>query len=192
LAATFLATPALCIELQIQHAVIQKILADTIFTDEGRKYLQANRAAKCTYAYLENPQISAEQNRVKIRARFSGRTARDFFGRCIGLGDSFVVVIRATPYYHDGLIGFKDVAVDSDGKDGLYIRRVRAAMAASLSTEFAYDVLSDAKKILEESRKGAPYRQELSRFTVTGIRVNDQAIIVSVDFTLAIKLVQPK
>jgi hypothetical protein len=189
LALAFLAAlqPLSAVELRIQHSVIQKVLAQQLFTDEGRKYVRANRAAKCTYAYLENPDVSADNGRLKIRARFSGRSAKDFFGRCIGLGDSFIVAITATPYYRDGVIALKDVRVQSEGKDGMYIRRVRAALAQSLASDFSYPVIDDARRILEEKRDKAPYVQQLVSFNVSNLRVTEEALIVTLDFTLAVK-----
>lgn len=175
------------VELRIHHSVIKKILTEQVFTDEGRKYVKANRTAKCTYAYLENPEIGEEQGRLKIRARFSGRSARDFFGRCIGLGDSFLVVITAAPYYDSGQLRLKDVKVASEGKDGLYIRRVRAALTENLSKEFSYGVMMDAKKILEEQREKASYRQELVSFQVTQIRVTSEALVLTMDFVLDVR-----
>jgi len=175
------------VELRIHHSVIKKILAEQVFTDDGRKYVKANRAAKCTYAYLENPEIGEEKGRLKIRARFSGRSARDFFGRCLGLGDSFLVAITAVPYYDNGLIRLKDVNVVSEDKDGIYIRRVRAALTENLSTQFSYGVMLDAKKILEEQRDKAAYRQQLVSFTVSQIRVTGDALVLTMDFVLDVQ-----
>jgi hypothetical protein len=175
------------VELQIYHSVLQKLLSQQVFTDEGRKYVRASRAAKCSYAYLENPEIGSENGRLKIRARFSGRSAKDIFGRCIGLGDSFVVAVTATPYFRDGYIALKDLNVQSEGKDSYYIRKVRAALAESLSGDFRYDVTGDAKRILEQKIDKAPYHQELSNFRVTQIRVNPESMTLVLEFTLAVK-----
>ncbi len=81
-----------------------------------------------------------------IRAHFSGRTARNFFGKCVGLGDSFNAQIAAAPYYRDGLIGLREVRVDSIDRDGVYIRLVRSALAYSLEHDFAYRIFDDAKR----------------------------------------------
>ena len=175
------------VELQIYHSVLQKLLSEQVFTDEGRKYVRASRAAKCSYAYLENPEIGSEKGRLKIRARFSGRSAKDFFGRCIGLGDSFVVAVTATPYFRDGYIALKDLNVQSEGKDSYYIRKVRAALSESLSKDFRYNVADDAKRILEQKVDKAPYRQELSNFQVTQIRVGPESMTLVLEFTLAVK-----
>jgi len=188
LLALLLALPAsAAVQLQIQHSVIKKILAEQVFTDDGRKYVKASRAAKCTYAYLENPGIDSLNGKLRIRARFSGRSATSFFGQCIGLGDSFAAAITATPYYRDGAIYFKDVEVRSEDRDSFYIRKVRAAIAQTITQQFAYRVIDDAKKILEERRDKSPFIQEMKTFSVSQIKVTDAAVVLTLDFTLIVK-----
>jgi len=175
------------VELQIEHSVIKKILSERVFTDDGRKYVRANRTSKCTYAYLENPEIGADRGRLKIRAHFSGRSARDFFGRCIGLGDAFNLTITAAPYYQDGAIALKDVKVRSEDRDGFYVRRVCYTLTQSLSTDFKYRVIDDAKALLEERRDKTPFQQQLLDFKVSQIRVDPEAVILILDLTLRVK-----
>src|SRR5947209_3611119 len=131
-------------ELQIAHGVIQRVLAEQVFTDEGRRYVRASRGSKCSFAYLEHPEVGAENGRLRIRAHFTGRSGVDLFGRYISLGDSFTVIIRATPYYRDGSVWLRAVDIASEDRDGMYVRRVRAEMARSLATQFSYRVLDDA------------------------------------------------
>jgi hypothetical protein len=174
-------------ELRIQYSAIGKVLAQQVFTQEGRKYVRGTREQRCNFAYLEHPEISGSNGRLTIRAHFTGRSARNFFGKCVGLGDSFDVQIGAVPYYHDGVIGLKDVRVDSVNKDGVYIRLVRSALAYSLAAEFGYRVLDDAKKVLEARRDPLQITQELGRFTVQAIQVSGDALVLSVDFSLTVK-----
>ena len=187
LLALCLAATTRAAELQIHYSAIGKVLAQQVFTQEGRKYVRGNKQERCNFAYLEHPEISGSAGRLGIRARFTGRAARNLFGRCVGLGDSFDVQIAATPYYHDNVIGFKDVRVDSINKDGVYIRMVRSALAYSLANEFQYRVLDDAKQILEASRDPLPITQELQSFTVREIHVNGDALVLNLDFTLMVK-----
>ena len=72
------------------------------------------------------------------------------FGQCVGLGDAFDVMVEARPEYRDGNLGLADVAVTSPGKSGFYIRRVCAALAASLGREFRYPLAAQARKVLED------------------------------------------
>jgi hypothetical protein len=184
-----LAVSACCraAELEIQYSAISKVLAQQVFTQEGRKYVRGDKAQRCNFAYLEHPEISGINGRLGIRARFTGRSARNFFGKCVGLGDSFDVQIAATPYYHDNVIGFKNVRVESINKDGIYIRAVRSALAYSLTNEVKYPVFDDAKKILEAPRDPPFLSQELRSFTVREIRVMPEALVLNLDFVLTVK-----
>jgi hypothetical protein len=174
-------------ELRIQYSAIGKVLAQQVFTQEGRKYVRGTKQQRCSFAYLEHPEISGSNGRLGIRAHFTGRSARNFFGTCVGLGDSFDVQIAASPYYHDGVIGMKDVRVESVNRDGVYIRLVRSALAYSLANEFEYRILDDARKILEARRDPLPISQELGRFTVQAIQVTGDALVLSIDFSLTVK-----
>lgn len=174
-------------ELQLYFTALQRILADQVFTQDGRLYVKNSARNKCNFAYLEKPSVSADKGRLLVRARFSGRAASSLFGRCVGLGDSFDVVIGAVPQYRDGALALQDVRVDSPGRDGFYIRRVRAAMADSLARNFKYNVSADAKRILEEPKPNSPLRQELRRFDVRDVRVLGDSLVVVLDFQLAVR-----
>ena len=172
-------------ELEIHYTALGRILAEQMFAEDGRRYVRGSKTARCNFAYLEHPELHGEtRGRLRVKARFSGRSALDVFGRCVGVGDSFDLEITAAPYFHDGAIRFKDVRVESK-KDGFYIRRVRTALAATLRTQFAYKIAEDAKKILEEKRGN--YRQELKDFQVASVRVTGDALVLSLEFTLAVK-----
>ena len=110
----------------------------------------------------------------------------DAYG-CVGLGDSFDASISAIPYYQDGVMRLRDVRVESRDKDGLYIRRVRAALADSLSKEFAYRIAEDAKRILESRPEKASYSQQLVRFHVADIRVTPESLVLAVEFAVAVR-----
>jgi hypothetical protein len=173
------------VDLRIHYTGLKRILAEQMFTQDGRRYVRGTPAAKCNYAYLEHPDVHGDASgRLNVEARFSGRSALDLFGRCVGMGDSFDVTITAVPYFQNGAIRFKDVVVASR-KDGFYIRRVRAALASTLHTQFAYKVAEDARRILEEKRGN--YTQELNGFQVSNIRVTGEALVLTLEFTLAVK-----
>ena len=179
-------------ELDIYYTAIQKILAHEVFTQDGRRYVRGNPAAKCSFAYLEHPELHGDNGRLSLKARFTGRSALDVFGRCIGLGDSFDVYITAVPYYHNQAIGLKDVRVEGreargEPRTGYYVRRVCAALGDSLRKQFEYRVGDQARRILEQTAPQAAYRQELLDFSVPQIRVMPDALIVTVDFRLAVK-----
>ena len=100
--------------------------------------------------------------------------------------------ITAVPYYHNQSIGLKDVRVESraprgEPRTGYYVRRVCVALGASLRKQFEYRVGDQARRIPEQTAPEAAYRQELLDFSVPQIRVMPDALIVTVDFSLAVK-----
>ena len=83
-------------------------------------------------------------------------------------------------------MALNDVSVSSNGRDGVYIRRVCAAIRVSMARDFQYPLVSEAKKILEAKRDPL-FDQELRKFTVNGIWVTNEAVVFSYDLVLAIK-----
>ncbi|MEZ5402019.1 MAG: hypothetical protein R2729_20270 [Bryobacteraceae bacterium] len=177
------------VRLEIHYGVIEKLLAQQMLTTEGRKYVRGDAKSRCSFAFLSNPKIAGTKGggRLAIRTRFTGRSALDLFGKCIGLGDDFNVTIYATPYYGGGRLRFKDVDSDAGGRDSLYIRRVRAGLKTTLEREFAYGLEDEARKMLEEPRPGAFYRQQLSNFEVAFIEVGEKSVVLHMDFRLTVR-----
>ena len=182
-----LLTTARAAELQIHYTAIQKVLAQEVFSPEGRRYVRGSPAAKCSFAYLEHPELHGEDGRMILKAHFTGRSALDLFGACVGMGDSFDVRISALPYYRHDAIGLKDVRVESNGRNSFYVRRVCGSLADSLRKQFEYRIVDDAKWLLEQRSENSPYRQELVDFSVPAIRVTPDALIVTIEFTVAVK-----
>ena len=181
------AAQAGAVELHVQFGALERMLAQQVFTEDGRKYVHGDRQTRCNFAYLEHPQIQGVDGRLHIRAKFTGRSALNMFGQCVGLGDAFTVVIRARPQYRDGNVGLADVTASSDGKDGFYIRRVCAALAGSLGRNFRYPLAAEAQKALENPGTQPDYHREVRHFTVPDIRVTADALVMVVDFELTVK-----
>ncbi len=179
--------PARAVEIHIQFGALERMLAEQVFTQEGRRYVHGEKGAKCNFAYLEKPQVRGEGGRLRIRARFSGRSALNMMGQCVGLGDDFYVVVTARPVFRDGTIALQEVSAAGDGKTGYYIRRVCAAMAASLAHDFKYPLAAETQKALEDPGGQPGYKRELRHFRVPDIRVSNDALVIEMDFELTVK-----
>jgi hypothetical protein len=57
----------------------------------------------------------------------------------------------------------------------------------TLSRQFDYNIQDDAKRLLEQQDPGAPFKREMIRFDVTQIRAAESALVLTVDFALAVK-----
>jgi hypothetical protein len=177
--------PCLAADIELRFDTLERIIADQVFTQDGRKYVHGTPATKCQFAYLEKARIGAESGLLRVGARFSGRTAFDVFGGCIGLGDSFDLTIVAAPTVRSGAMGFKNVNVMTT-KDSYYIRRVRTALTQAFGKDVKIDVKDQARKILEQTREGASYKAELASFDLTEVRVKPDALVLVVEFRLVV------
>jgi hypothetical protein len=181
------ADEARAVDLQIQFDALERLLGQQVFTEDGRKYVRGDRRTRCDFAYLEHPKISGADGRLTIRAQFTGQSALNVLGQCVGLGDAFGAVIVARPEYRNGNLGLAQVTVVSEDRTGFYIRRVCAALAHSLAHDFHYPLAAEARKTLEETPAGSEFRRELRDFRVTDVRVTDDALVLALDFALTVK-----
>jgi hypothetical protein len=182
----FVAGPCRAAEIELKFDTLDRLIAQQVFTQDGRKYVRGTPATRCQFAYLEAPHLGAENGLLRVNARFSGRTAFDLLGGCIGLGDSFDLTMVAVPVVRDGAIAFKDVKV-SVAKDSYYIRRVRAALTQSFAKDMKIDVKQQARKILEQTREGATYKVDMAAFSLNEVRVTADALVLVIDFRLVVQ-----
>jgi hypothetical protein len=182
--------PAWSAELELRYGAIERLIADQLFSQEGRLYVRGSKTTKCKFAYLESPKVGAIDGRLRVSARFSGRTALDMFGGCVGLGDSFEFTLIATPIVKSGALALKDVNV-STPRDSYYIRRVRQALTASFAHDFKIEMQDRARRLLEQppaQTSATPlYRQELASFDLRDVRVQPDGLVLVLDFRLVVK-----
>jgi hypothetical protein len=187
IAAALLIPAARAAELHLEFPALERLLAQQVFTQEGRRYLRGDAKNKCNFAYLETPRVDAAGGKLRIRARFSGRSSVNMLGQCVGLGDAFALIITARPAYRNGAIQLQDVAAASDGKTGFYIRRVCSALSTSLARDFRYPIEAEARKLLEDPGGIPGYPRQVRRFDIPEIRIGDSALILTIDFELTVQ-----
>jgi len=181
---------ALSAELELRYGAIERLIADQLFSQEGRLYVRGNKTTKCKFAYLESPRVGAVDGRLRVSARFSGRTALDMFGGCMGLGDSFEFTLIATPIVKNGALALKGVNV-STPRDSFYIRRVRQALTTSFAHDFKIEMQDRARRLLEQTPAQTTakplYHQELASFDLRDVRVQPDGLVLVLDFRLVVK-----
>lgn len=174
-------------EVELSYATLQRMLSKQLFSQDGRKYVRGNQNTKCSYAYLENPRVGEAGGRLRVESRFSGRSALNMFGKCVGMGDSFDLIILATPIYRSGAMHFKDVYVETRGRETFYSRQVRKALALTLDSQLHWPLEGLARGILETPATDPQVQKKLSRFNVTAITVQKDSLLLTIDFRLQVK-----
>jgi hypothetical protein len=179
--------PARAVELHLEFAALERMVAEAVFTQDGRRYVYHDKSDKCNFAYLEKPQIRGVDGRLRIRAKFTGRSALNFIGQCVGMGDAFEVAVTATPQYRDGNVVLQHVVATSEDKTGIYIRRVCSVLGASLERDFKYPLAAETRKILEDSSVQPNFKRQVRDFQVPAIRVTNDDLVIEADFALIVK-----
>jgi len=189
------AMPAASAELELRYPAIERLLAEQVFTQDGRLYVRGNKNTKCAFAYLASPHVGASDGKLKLAARFSGRSALDMLGRCVGLGDSFDFTVTAIPVVRGGALALDQVKI-STSRDSYYIGKVRQALSNSFAKDFKIEVKDQARRLLEQPvvpsplapvDAKAPYVRELRSFDLRDAKAEADALVLVIDFRLAIK-----
>ena len=182
------ACPALAqVELHLTFGVLQKVIGAQVFTEDGRKYVRGGKDKRCSFAYLENPRVGEADGRLVVRAKFSGRSAMTVLGQCVGMGDSFDVVVRMTPYADKSLLRLREVEVTSDGKRGMYARAVCKQLAATIPRVLIYDFAPDFKRALEAEQPGVPFRKNVDDLIVQAMSVSKEALVLQLGLKLTLR-----
>ena len=74
--AIFLAVPALSADIELRYAALERLIAEQLFTQDGRRYVRGTPSTPCQFAYLEAPRLSSPagaDGRLKSSARQAGR-----------------------------------------------------------------------------------------------------------------------
>ncbi|MEO8594838.1 MAG: hypothetical protein ABI759_16080 [Candidatus Solibacter sp.] len=182
-----LSQSAAAVELHIQFGALERMLTEQVFSQDGRRYVRGSKADKCNFAYLEKPQVRAQGSLLLIKAHFTGRSALNVAGQCVGLGDAFDVLITALPVYKSGSLALQEVIVRSRDKNGYYIRKVCQAMQSSLIRDFKYPLEISAQSLLEAPAAQPGYTRAVRKFNVPEIRVTSDSLVLQVDFELTVK-----
>lgn len=173
-------------EIKIAFSTLERLIAEQAFTDDGRRYVKGGRSAKCSFAYLEKPRMSGRDGRLVIQARFTGRSALNMLGQCVGLGDAFDLTVYSVPSYANNQVALKDIVIETP-RNSYYIGRVRDELRKSLAKPFDYNISNDVKKLLEQAPPNPRFQMKLDRFQVTSLRADNDGVVLSVDFAMLVK-----
>ncbi|MEP7364013.1 MAG: hypothetical protein ABI972_12220 [Acidobacteriota bacterium] len=174
-------------EVELSFSALQQMLSAQLFTQDGRRYVKGSQSTKCSYAYLEHPKVGEAGGRLRVESKFSGRSAMNMFGKCVGMGDSFDLIILATPIYKGGAMEFKDVYVETRGRETYYSRQVRQALAKTLDSQLKWPIEGLARSVLETNVTDMRVQKKVTRFDVTAITVQKDALVLTVDFRIQVK-----
>lgn len=174
-----LATPA--IEIEIRFPLLEKQLSQQLFTQDGKRYVKGNPNSRCNFAYLADPHFSSRDGKLLIKAKFTGKSSMDLFGKCVGFSDSFQFEILSDLTTKDGTLLLNKPTVKILSRDTFYSRQVLKALQGSIGEAIRYPIREEMRKLLAAGSSASPYKVTIPKLEIRNIQILNDALLVDVD-----------
>ncbi len=169
------------IELEIRFPLLEKQLAQQLFTQDGKRYVKGNAKTKCNFAYLADPHFKAREGRLLIQARFTGRSSLDLLGKCVGFGDSFDLEVVAGLTTRGGTLILVQPKVQILSRDTYYSRQVKKALEASIADAVQYPIRDEVRRLLTQASQAGPYKISIGKLEIRSLQIQNDSLVVDVD-----------
>ncbi len=167
-------------ELVLQKPVVQRVVANNLFSNNGRWYLLNDN--DCNYAYLESPQIELAEGRLVLRAHLSSRFGGQAPWGCFGGGFASNVVVSGVPQGSGGRLALRDIQLRiEDEATAAVFNLVQANAAAQLPRVLEIDV----RDLMTRQLSGTtPYSLTLEALQIQAVNTSASGITIVFDFRL--------
>ena len=167
-------------EITLERTAVEKLVAQTLFTNGGRYDLQGGSC----FAYLEKPSVELKDGRIRIRSYLNSRIGIDTGNACLGVAFASWTVASGRPVANGGTVRLEDLRID--GVDDPTARMVlESGLLPSLPRAIELDVLSAVKSMLQNS--GAQLQTSVESFQIESAAVADNRLAVRFNFRLVAK-----
>jgi uncharacterized phage protein gp47/JayE len=174
------ATSSKAAEIVLEHSAVDKLLAQTLFTNAGRYDLQRG----VCFAYLERPSIELKDGRIRIRSYLVSRLGMEVGGSCVGVSLASWTVVSGRPASSGGTVKLDDLRVD--GVDDPTLRLVlESGLLPALPRAIELDVLKAVRSMLQNS--GAQLQTSVEHFRIDSVVASADQLVVKFDFKLVAK-----
>jgi hypothetical protein len=169
------------IEIEIRFSLLESLLAKQLFTEDGKRYVRGDAKNRCNFAYLADPHFSSRDSQLLIRARFTGRSSMDVFGKCLGFGDSFEFEVLSQLTTRAGTLLLDKPQVQILSRDTFYSRKVLKALQASIGDAVRYPLRDEIRKLLETGSANTPYKISIPKIEIRSVQILKDSLLVDVD-----------
>ena len=167
-------------EIVLEHTAVDKLLAQTLFTNAGRYDLQRGAC----FAYLEKPSVELKDGRVRIRSHLVAQLGVDTGGSCVGVALASWTVVSGRPASNGGTVRLDDLRVD--GVDDSTLRLVlESGLLPALPRAIELDVLKAVRSMLQGG--GVQLQTSVDTFQIESALAGDDRLVVRFNFKLVAK-----
>ena len=172
--------PARSAEIVLERTAVDRLVRQSLFTDQGRYYLQRGQC----YAYLHDPVVSLAGGRVVLNANLTSYLGVMVGTQCVGVPLSSKVVLSGKPVQQGGIVRLADLSIDN-----ISDQATRALVQQVVLPRFPQAVEIDVAAALRSMLKqpNIPYTSDLERLDISNISAEGDRLGVTFDFKLNAK-----
>jgi hypothetical protein len=172
--------PARGAEIVLERTAVDRLVRQSLFTDQGRYYLQRGQC----YAYLHDPVVSLAGGRVVLNANLTSYLGVMVGTQCVGVPLSSKVVLSGKPVQQGGIVRLADLSIDN-----ISDQATRALVQQVVLPRFPQAVEIDVAAALRSMLKqpNIPYTSDLERLDISNISAEGDRLGVTFDFKLNAK-----
>lgn len=177
LAATLASAPARAAEIVLERSAVEKLVSRTLYKDNGRYYLQRGAC----FAYLEQPQVTLADARIRIRTRLIARIGQPVGDACVGSAFNPWVTMSGEPAASGGVVRLQKLQMEKISDPTLQLM-LDSGLGAALPGAVELDVLKAVRDML--STAGGDLRGTVERLDISAVSVADNRLNIRFDFRL--------
>jgi hypothetical protein len=170
--------PANGAEIVLEQSAVQKLVAESLFKDNGRYYIQRGACS----AYLDSPTVTLTGGRVVIRSRLNARVGMDFGDSCAGVDLVSWTTVSGEPSAQGTSVRLANIRIEEVGDANTRIV-LNSGLVPTLPGALELDVLKGVRSMLQGA--SGQLQVEVLALDIESVRIADNKLSVRFDFRVA-------
>ncbi len=167
-------------EIILEHSAVDKLLAQTLFTNNGRYDLVKGPCS----AYLDRPSVVIEGGRIRIRSHLTARVGVVDGRSCVGVAIASWTVASGKPVARGNLVVLTDLRIDQVDDPNLRLF-VESGLLAALPRAIEFDVRQAVRGMLQGN--SGQFQAEVDTLVIDSVIAVDDRLSIRFDFRLVAK-----
>jgi hypothetical protein len=167
-------------EIVLEHSAVDKLLAQTLFTNNGRHDLMKGPCA----AYLDRPSVVIEAGRIRIRSHLTARVGVVDGRSCVGLAIASWTLVSGRPVARGASVVLTDLRIDQVDDPNLRLF-VESGLLAALPRAIELDMRQAVRGMLHNN--SGQFQAEVDTLTIESVVAADDKLTIRFDFRLVAK-----
>jgi len=172
--------PAGAAEIVLERTAVERLVRQTLFTDQGRYYMQRGAC----YAYLDDPSVSLSGGRVYLQASLAAFLGMISGTKCAGLPIATKITLSGRPAHQGGVVRLADLRLENVADPSIRAL-LTSGLLPNVPMAIEIDVAAAVRSMLKQPN--VPYTSELERLDITALVAEGDKLGVKFDFKLLAK-----